>query len=162
MSVESRHVRIGTKNLEPGAAMLNGAIEHGVFGLVEALNRLNGVATIASCHGHRWKARLWKPAVLDQAPYVLFHAPVAFTQALAKFIGGGKGVDGRLHYVWVLYAYFYPLAYEDLAWVLELRDTRIPTEWDRTVINADLSTLAGMAREIGTQIEAQSQRVADA
>jgi hypothetical protein len=135
------NTRIVTRDLEPALAMLNEAIEPGVLGLVTALNDIDGISTIASCHGHGREARFLRPAMLESTPYVLFSAPTEFSRALAAQIGLGKGSSQRLYYNWRLTAFFYPPAYENLVWGLELKDARIPSQWDRVRINTDWQPL---------------------
>jgi hypothetical protein len=149
MSLETR---VTTKNLEPAAAILEGAIEPGIFDLVVALNSVSGGATIASCHGHGRAKGLFTRALIDSTPYVLFKAPAAFAQRLSMAIEG-NGRDKRLSYAWHLGGYFHPADYE-LVWYIESCDQRISDkwdllsrhQWDRLKVNADLATLAEIVK----------------
>jgi hypothetical protein len=149
-------LRIGTRNLEPEAAISTGAVEPGVLGLVIALNGVDGVSTMASCHGHGRTAALFSRAVIESTPYVLFRAPTELAQKLAKLIAGPKR-DGRLYYGWHLGGYFHP-SDSELVWFIEPDDVRIANQfdtqskhqWDRARIDVDLNLLADIVNSVTT------------
>lgn len=137
--------RIQTTILSPQVAMDEGAIEPGIAELVHALNAMSGVDTIASCHGHVRAGGVFRSALLESRPYVLFRADVAYAQNVAAGIARAKGpgrLGGGLYYCWTLHGYFYPPEFTTLAWVLKMDDGRLPREWSRQFVSRDVSCLA--------------------
>jgi hypothetical protein len=147
-------VRKSTKNLHPNTAISLGAIEPGILGLVIALNKVSGVSTMASCHGHGRAEGLFTRAVTESTPYVLFRAKTEFAQELSKSILEGKS-NQRLHFNWHLRGYFHP-SDNELAWFIEPYDvgiaaqwdTRNTHQWDRAKVDDDLATLADIVKHV--------------
>ncbi|QKM57781.1 hypothetical protein [Burkholderia glumae] len=57
-------------------------VEEGIWPLVQALNQIDGVRTIASCHGHRG----WSLVSYSGKPYVFFEGPGGLALALSEQI----------------------------------------------------------------------------
>jgi hypothetical protein len=135
-----------TRLMDYQEALASSAIEPGVAPLVAALND-DGHKTIASCEGHGASRRFFRRSFMEQHPFVLFHADVAWARQLAESLTHGHGRHNELHFVWRLNGYFYPGTWQ-LVWVIEPEDVRLPDEWDRDVLNQDLRVLATFARKI--------------
>ncbi|MCM2496092.1 hypothetical protein ACVCIH_30345 [Burkholderia glumae] len=70
-------------------------VEAGIWPLVQAFNQIDGVRTIASCHGHRWfdfESHIGKP-------YVYFQGPAEFALALSEQIDAAQSAQ-VLNYPW--------------------------------------------------------------
>ncbi|WP_157661727.1 hypothetical protein [Burkholderia ubonensis] len=70
-------------------------VERGIWPLVQALNQVDGVRTIASCHGHRGPGLL----TYNGNPYVYFEGPATFALALSEHIDRAYSRK-RLIYRW--------------------------------------------------------------
>ncbi|MCM2547548.1 hypothetical protein [Burkholderia glumae] len=75
-------------------------VEEGIWPLVRSLNQVNGVRTIASCHGHRRLARVgFKVAPWILRPYVFFEGPATFALTLSELIDHARW-QSKLNYTW--------------------------------------------------------------
>lgn len=141
--------RITGPNRPAATAVIVGSVEPGIVSLVEALNSIGRVETIASCQGHGRGAKWYCAAQVESEPYVLFRAPETFARQLAKKIYN-RGAGGQLAYLWELSGYFYPDSMDELVWILRLRDASLPATWDTGKVRHDVASLADMVESIGS------------
>ncbi len=74
-----------------------GKIDSAINALVNRMNTIDGVYTVASCHGH---ACGWKP------PYVYFKAPVSVAASIEKRLRETMDCGETLHAHWCIYGMF--------------------------------------------------------
>lgn len=138
-------------------------IEPGIAPLVQALNQVDGVETIASCEAH--VIRPAPDALLDGLPYVMFRAPQGFVQSLDTWVSlGATRHPGATFYHWELTAHFRPpgppgeavndarAPASELVWTIRTADVRIPSEFSRSHVDADVRLIAASVRRIASLI----------
>lgn len=138
-------------------------IEPGIAPLVHALNQVEGVETLASCEAH--VIRPAPDALLDGLPYVMFRAPQGFVQSLDAWVRlGATRHAGATHYHWELTAHFRPAGppgeavndvrdpFSELVWTIQTADVRIPSEFSRSHVDADVRLIAASVRRIASLI----------
>jgi hypothetical protein len=150
-----RLARRQTMNLAADEAVASDAIEPGIAPLVNALNRVTGVVTMASCQAHQVRRPLLGGHAVIGRPYVLFSSDLQFPRMLDAWLAQGLGPNARtLHYTWRLMGYFHPDA-PVLAWTIEVVDNRLPGQFDRLAADADVMELAEAVDAIHAQLQRQ-------
>lgn len=82
-------------------------VDEPVRQIVDALNAVKGVATYASCGGHRMFGTAWCWVPVSQ-PYISFVGPEVFAAALGEVLHRLSMIEESLNYYWVIEALHVP------------------------------------------------------